>query len=335
MNRVPFDPVRFEDSAISAAAEVHDGFRADVISGLSQVQKTLPCKYLYDEHGAQLFDAICSTPEYYPTRTEIAILRRHAGDISALAGSGVHLIELGSGACVKTRIVLDALASPRSYVPVDIAADGLFSEASLLQRDYPRLAVRPVYADFTRPFAIPAACAMGRKVGFFPGSTIGNFTPEEAARFLRRTAELLGRDGLLIIGVDLKKARRLLEDAYNDAGGVTASFNLNILRRINANCMPTSISLHSRTAPPTSRRAGASRCTFTASPSSRCASTGGCFLSRPANRSIPRIPTSTRWPNSRLWPSKAGSRPFAFGRTRPGCSASIAWAFLQPPEIPT
>lgn len=233
MNRVPFDPLRFEDSAISAAAEVHDGFRADVISGLSQVQKTQPCKYLYDEHGAQLFDAICRTPEYYPTLTEIAILRRHAGDISALAGSGVHLIELGSGACVKTRIVLDALASPRSYVPVDIAADGLFSEASFLQRDYPRLAVRPVYADFTRPFAIPAACAMGRKVGFFPGSTIGNFTPEEAARFLRRTAELLGRDGLLIIGVDLKKARRLLEDAYNDARGVTAAFNLNILRRIN------------------------------------------------------------------------------------------------------
>lgn len=233
MNRIPFEPALLEDAALSVAAEVHDSFRTDVIAGLSQPQKTLPCKYFYDEHGAQLFDAICRTPEYYPTRTEIALLRHHASDIAALAGPGAHLIELGSGSGVKARILLDALESPRSYVPVDISAVGLYAEAASLQLSYPHLAVTPVYADFTRPFTLPSACDKGRKVSFFPGSTIGNFTPEEADAFLRRTAKMLGRDGLLVVGVDLKKNKRLLDDAYNDAGGVTAAFNLNILRRIN------------------------------------------------------------------------------------------------------
>ena len=192
MNRIPLAPGLLEDAALSDSAEVHDAFRSDVITGLSQPQKALPCKYFYDETGAQLFDAICRTPEYYPTRTEIALLHTYARDIAALAGPGAHLVELGSGASIKARILLDALESPRSYVPVDIAATGLYAEASSLQLSYPHLAIMPVYADFTRPFPLPSSCAQGRKVGFFPGSTIGNFSRDEAARFLRRTSKNAG-----------------------------------------------------------------------------------------------------------------------------------------------
>ena len=219
--------------ALSAATSSNDAFRADVIAGLSQPQKSVPCKYFYDARGGQLFDAICNTPEYYPTRTELKLLRKHAAEIAGLAGSNAHLIEFGSGESAKARFLIDALKKPASYVPVDISATTLAGAAATIAPYYPKLAVRPLHADFTQDFVLPPETASGRRVGFFPGSTIGNFTPEEAAKFLQRTAALLGEGGLLVVGVDLKKSKRILDDAYNDAGGVTAAFNLNLLRRIN------------------------------------------------------------------------------------------------------
>jgi L-histidine N-alpha-methyltransferase len=235
MNRIStprHDPL-VETVALSLAASVQDSFRADVITGLSKPQKSVPCKYFYDERGSQLFDAICRTPEYYPTRTELALLERHAPDIAALCGSDVDLIEYGSGAQTKVRILLDAMDRPASYTPIDICVRSLMAESDILSGDYSGLAVTPLYADFTQPLILPQSDALGRRVGFFPGSTIGNFTPEDAGAFLQRTASTLGKNGLLIVGVDLRKNKRLLDDAYNDAAGLTAAFNINLLRRIN------------------------------------------------------------------------------------------------------
>jgi L-histidine N-alpha-methyltransferase len=223
------------DTGLQAAHRTVDAcFRADVVSGLSRAQKSIPCKYLYDEHGSELFEAICEAPEYYQTRTEIDVLRARAADIASFAGTNVHLIEFGSGANIKARIVLDALKdAASSYVPVDIARTSLLAEAADVARRYPQIAVRPVHADFTKPFHLPEITAKGRRMGFFPGSTIGNLTPADAALFLRNAAKTLGPGGLMVVGVDLKKSRRMLDDAYNDAAGVTAAFNLNLLRRIN------------------------------------------------------------------------------------------------------
>jgi dimethylhistidine N-methyltransferase len=209
-------------------------FLDDVVDGLSRPQKTLPPKYLYDEVGCALFDAICDLPEYYPTRTEIAIMREHARDVAARLGPGCALIEYGSGSGRKTRILIEALA-PVAYVPIDIAATQLKASSADLAREFPGLAVLAVCADYSRPLALPDMNGVNarRRVIYFPGSTIGNFTVPEAAAFLANARVVAGPGGGLLIGVDLKKDPALLNAAYNDAQGVTARFNLNLLARIN------------------------------------------------------------------------------------------------------
>ena len=211
-----------------------ESFRDAVLAGLAREPKSLPCKFFYDERGSALFEAICEVPEYYLTRTEIAILERYAGDIAAHIGPHCRLIELGSGASRKVRILLAALKSPAAYVPVDISREWLREAAAQLAADFPRLPVVAVCADYTRPFALPPLPGpAGKRVGFFPGSTIGNFEPEAVVRFLRNCAELLGSGGEMLVGVDLKKDPRVLEAAYNDRAGMNAAFNLNLLERIN------------------------------------------------------------------------------------------------------
>lgn len=209
-------------------------FLQDVIEGLSNPQKTIPPKYFYDERGSQLFDRICELDEYYPTRTELAILRDNIDEIAEVIGPRCLLIEYGSGSSLKTRILLDHIDDLAAYVPLDISKDHLRKSATDLAASYPGLAVVPVCADFTADFEVPAAVgAVGRRVVFFPGSTIGNFEHDQALSFLRHTADACGEGGGLLIGVDLIKDVAVLEAAYNDRDGVTAAFNLNLLKRIN------------------------------------------------------------------------------------------------------
>ena len=208
-------------------------FARDVVSGLTASRKTLRPKYFYDEEGSRLFEEITRVPEYYPTRTEIGILEKYGRDIAQLIPAGGALVEFGSGSSVKIRTILRALDKLEVYVPVDISADFLAGEAADLQSDFPRVRVLPVAADFTRPFALPAMAQKRPRVGFFPGSTIGNFEPDEAEGFLDRCATLLGPGSGLVIGVDLRKDLAVLDAAYNDAQGVTAEFNLNLLERMN------------------------------------------------------------------------------------------------------
>ncbi|WP_139556472.1 L-histidine N(alpha)-methyltransferase [Methylotetracoccus oryzae] len=220
-------PVRLIDLAPAVA-----DFRSEVLVGLSRPQKSLSPKFFYDGEGCRLFEAICDLPEYYLTRTEMHILTRHAGDIATALGAPVTLIELGSGSSRKVRLLLDAVR-PRRYVPLDIARDHLFASASAIARDYPWLDVRPICVDYSHPFEFPDIADDSRRIAFFPGSSIGNFAPDEAVALLRSVASLLGRDGGLLIGYDLKKDPAVLHRAYNDAAGLTAAFNLNLLRRIN------------------------------------------------------------------------------------------------------
>ncbi len=223
---------RTDARARPQAPDFASDFGRDVIAGLSARRKTLPAKYFYDDHGSALFEQITALPEYYPTRTELGILEARSADIARLIPAGAALIEFGSGSTVKARIVL-AAAAVAAYVPVDISAGFLNSEAARLKRDLPRLQILPVAADFTKPFDLPAAIRARPRVGFFPGSTIGNFEPAQAEKFLRHAANLLGRGAHFIVGVDLVKDAAVLDAAYNDAAGVTAEFNLNLLRRIN------------------------------------------------------------------------------------------------------
>lgn len=211
-----------------------ESFRDAVLNGLGRERKSIPCKFFYDARGSALFEAICRLPEYYPTRTEIAILEENAAEIAAQMDPHCRLIELGSGASRKVRILLNALDRPAAYVPVDISGDHLREAALNLAEDFPELPVIAVCADYTRPFAMPPLPGpRGKRVGFFPGSTIGNFEPSAALRFLANCAQILGPGGEMLIGVDLKKDRAVLDAAYNDRAGVTAAFNLNLLERIN------------------------------------------------------------------------------------------------------
>lgn len=209
-------------------------FRRQVLRGLRRSPKELPCKFFYDERGSRLFDAICDLDEYYPTRTELAIMRRHAADMANRVGPDCLLIEYGSGSSVKTRLLLDRLRRPAAYVPVDISREHLLRAASALAASYLGLEVLPVCADFTAPFSLPRpARSAARRVAYFPGSTIGNFRPAAAVALLRQMAAQVGPGGGLLIGYDLRKSRAVLEPAYDDRLGVTRAFNLNLLARIN------------------------------------------------------------------------------------------------------
>ena len=207
-------------------------FADDVLDGLSQHPKRLSPKYFYDAAGSELFEQITLLPEYYPTRTELSILHDRGGAISTILPKGAALVEFGAGATTKVRLLLNQYALG-AYVPVDISGDFLTAQADALRQDFPNLAIHPVAADFTAPFALPETVAGMPKVGFFPGSTIGNFEPHEACSFLRSAREILGHGAQMVIGVDLEKDERVLYEAYNDKAGVTARFNLNVLHRIN------------------------------------------------------------------------------------------------------
>ena len=209
-------------------------FLSDIIAGLSSEPRTLPCKYFYDERGAALFQKICELPEYYITRTEIDILDRHRAEIAAHLGPRISLIGLGTGSGTKTRILIEALEKPAVYIPVDISEKQLRKSAALFRKIFPDLEILPVCADYLQPVVLPATRhKAARNVVYFPGSTIGNFEPGEATQFLRRIAKVCHRSGALLIGVDLRKDRDVIEAAYNDRAGVTAQFNLNLLARAN------------------------------------------------------------------------------------------------------
>jgi dimethylhistidine N-methyltransferase len=210
-----------------------DAFAADVVAGLTAKPKTLPPKYFYDLAGSALFERITRLPEYYPTRCELGILQDNAPAIASLFAPGCALIEFGSGSSRKARILLGATATVEAYIPVDISGDFLQQDLVQLERDFPRLAVHPLVEDFTQAFAIPPDIALLPRVGFFPGSTIGNFEPHEACKTLRHVGDMLGNESVLVIGIDLVKDAGVLYRAYNDAEGVTAKFNLNLLTRIN------------------------------------------------------------------------------------------------------
>src|SRR5438046_8669843 len=209
-------------------------FISDVIAGLSSNPRTLPYKYFYDERGAALFQKICDLPEYYITRTEIDILDRNRADIASHLGPDIELIGLGTGAGTKTRILIEALEKPAVYIPVDISEKQLRQSTGLFRQIFPTLEILPVCADDLQPFDLPSPRhRAARNIVYFPGSTIGNFDPIGATEFLQRVVDLCGRDGGLLIGVDLRKDRHVIEAAYNDKAGITAQFNLNLLVRAN------------------------------------------------------------------------------------------------------
>lgn len=207
-------------------------FGADLLQALATRPRSISPKYFYDAEGSRLFDRICELPEYYPTRTEIGILERSAGEMAALAGAGAEIVEFGAGSLRKVRLLLQAFDAPARYLPIDISGDHLRDAAAILRNEFTGLDVQPVVADYTRALTLPPPAGKGRRIGFFPGSTIGNFTPEEALAFLRGAAETL-RGGALLLGADLVKDPHVLHAAYNDAQGVTAAFNLNLLARAN------------------------------------------------------------------------------------------------------
>lgn len=215
------------------AAQPARSLSEEVRSGLTATRKTLPAKLLYDKTGAALFERICTLPEYYIPRAELEILHNRASEIAALAGPGCALIEYGSGSGIKVRMLLHALNQPLAYLPIDIAAEQLDLVAAEVAAAYRHVIVRPICADYTQPLRLPALATGARRVAFFPGSTIGNFHPTEAAAFLRRIRRAVGPDGALILGVDRIKDPAVLDAAYNDAEGVTAAFNRNVLTRLN------------------------------------------------------------------------------------------------------
>jgi len=209
-------------------------FAQDALEGLARPQKAISSKYFYDERGSALFDEITELDEYYPTRTERSILESSARSMAARLGPGCVLVEYGSGSSIKIRLLLDALESPAAYVPIDVSEEHLLRSAASIAADYPGLRVEPLVGDFTQPVTLPdSAPVAARRIAYFPGSTIGNFRPGDARTLLSGIASLVGEDGGALIGVDLEKPLSVLEPAYNDARGVTAAFNLNVLRRMN------------------------------------------------------------------------------------------------------
>ena len=221
-------------ASIVERQECSDGLLSEAVAGLSQKQKSLSCKFLYDEKGCRLFEQICELEEYYPTRTEAAILRDNIAEISLLMGRCCRLVEFGSGASTKTRLLLKRMNYLAGYVPIDIAQTQLDESCDSLAMEFPTLKIQPICADYTARFELPLVQGSVEKTMiFFPGSTIGNFEPHDAVDFLARLATLCGHGGSLLIGVDLKKSPAVLEPAYNDRRGITAAFNLNLLARLN------------------------------------------------------------------------------------------------------
>lgn len=216
------------------ADEQRATFYKDVVDGLSQEQKTLPCRWLYDQRGSELFEAITDLPEYYPTRTEVGIFNQHLPAMATAIGTHAHVVEFGAGAGSKTRLLLDALGAPKSYVAIDISADFLNSSMAALAADYPALEVIPVVGNFMDADDMAATkLPEGNRLAFFPGSTIGNLLDGEIITFLTSVRAALGAGGKFLIGFDLVKSEDILVPAYDDAAGVTAAFNLNLLARIN------------------------------------------------------------------------------------------------------
>lgn len=211
-------------------AAIESDFGEAVIRGLSQPRKVIPARYFYDLRGSELFEEITQLPEYYPTRTETSLLRRHAGDLGRLAGRGRPVVEFGAGSAVKTPLLLDATGAT-TYVPIDISSEFLDGAVARLATCRPALRIVPIASDFTYPLNLPHLT--GPLTGFFPGSTIGNFDHRAAVELLRSFGQTLGAEACLVIGIDSRKNPRLLEAAYDDAAGVTAAFNLNLLQRIN------------------------------------------------------------------------------------------------------
>ncbi len=227
---VACDPTPTAPSPADAASAA---FTLDLVTALAIRPHSISPKYFYDTQGSELFDRICELPEYYPTRTELAILSRRAGEIAHQMGPRAEIVEFGAGSLRKVRLLLDAMEQPARYLPIDISGEHLARSAAALQRDYHGLDVQPVVADYTQRLLLPAALpGAGRRVGFFPGSTIGNFGPQEALHFLQAAAQVL-HGGALLLGADLIKDPAVLHAAYNDAQGVTAAFNLNLLARAN------------------------------------------------------------------------------------------------------
>lgn len=209
-------------------------FLADVIKGLSGSQKSIPCRWLYDEQGSEFFEKITELPEYYPTRTEVGIFERHLSDMASTIGPDAHVVEFGAGAGTKTRLLLDALSAPKSYVAIDISADFLHASMKTLANDYPDLNVIPIVGNFMDAQNLSGTkLPSGNRLAFFPGSTIGNLLDEEIVTFLSAARNMVGENGQFLIGFDLVKPENILVPAYDDAAGVTAAFNLNLLARIN------------------------------------------------------------------------------------------------------
>jgi dimethylhistidine N-methyltransferase len=218
---------------VSIRSQQTEAFESDVVVGLAQSPKTLPSRWLYDDRGSELFEDITKLDEYYPTRVETAILRKHSREMAAFCGSGATLLEYGAGAGLKTEILVGALREPRLYVPIDIAGDFLDQTVARFRWRFPNLPSRAIVADFTSSFALPSWVPLGARVAFFPGSTIGNLDGGEVATFLQRMRNHVGVGGKAIIGVDMKKDLGVLLRAYDDSRGVTAEFDLNLLARIN------------------------------------------------------------------------------------------------------
>lgn len=220
---------------ISAAHDLFNEEVTEILAGLTAKQKRISPKYFYDQRGSQLFDEICTLPEYYPTRTEFRIMQDNLPEIAKLVGPRVSVIEFGAGSNAKARQLLSQLDTPIAYVPVEISGEYLAQQAEDLARDFPELSIIPIVADFTKPFALPEHPTVpDRNLVFFPGSTIGNFTRTEALNLLRVMAGEAQDGGALLLGVDLIKDRRIIRNAYNDSRGVTAEFNLNVLEHLNS-----------------------------------------------------------------------------------------------------
>ncbi|MBT3331330.1 MAG: L-histidine N(alpha)-methyltransferase [Rhodospirillaceae bacterium] len=228
-----------DGSTIASFADIHpdrESVLGQALAGLGATPKTLPSKFFYDERGSKLFERICEVPEYYVTRVETALLGDIAGQAAEMIGADACIIEYGTGSSEKIALLLAALDRPAAFVGVDISSVALRGVAETLAGNFPDLAVHAVCADFTQPFTLPAMSGQGRRVVFFPGSSLGNFNPEQSVDFIANAARLIGPGGGMLFGIDLKKDAAILDAAYDDAAGVTAEFNLNLLRRLNREC---------------------------------------------------------------------------------------------------